>query len=691
MSVDQSEHSPLVSIIVRTKDRPKLLRNALKSVAAQTYRPIEVVLVNDGGCDLPTEELKDILDDVDLNYIRLEHNTGRAHAGNVGIENAQGEFIGFLDDDDELYPEHVGILADRMVIEGSRIVYSDAEIVHIEMTVGEKVTEKIKHVTYSCDFSPKILLIQNYIPFMCLLFHGEILKTERFDERFELFEDWKLLIKLSHKYWFDHVSGVTAKYNQWSNEAQINRQAQTEAFGSEAYLKVLGENMERITPDVLYAYCVFNATERNRLLNENATEKNKFLNEKQVLEDERDRIVHDLMTVQNYLAEVTNSLSWRLIERYRRLKDKVFPLGSRRRIFYETCLKSVKIFQREGIHGFTYRVKRKLRFHPGYSKLKSRLRRSEQAHVSFEPKISEIYCWTEKPVHIIMPVYNGYEYLRDCINSIFRNTDLAVHTLRIIDDKSTDHRVPGYLQKLRQEGDGKKIEVLSHSENMGFVKTINKGMRLSPEDVIILNSDTLVTKNWVSKLQRAAYSRPRVATATPLSNYVTLNGIPSPFHYNPIPCGMDVEGFSEFLEKISLRYYPEVPAGVGFCMYIKRDVLEQLDYFDEMRFEKGYAEETDFCMRALKKGFVHVFDDATYIYHFGGVSFESVKDPELLREKNMMIERNLKTLETLHPEYTRLVEKTLRENLRPLHEYIDLRIKLLEKNNEDTLCNRPKT
>jgi GT2 family glycosyltransferase len=154
---------------------------------------------------------------------------------------------------------------------------------------------------------------------------------------------------------------------------------------------------------------------------------------------------------------------------------------------------------------------------------------------------------------------------------------------------------------------------------------------------------------------------------------------------------MKVEAFSEFVEKISLRYYPEVPAGVGFCMYIKRDILEQLGYFDETRFEKGYAEETDFCMRALKKGFLHVLDDATYIYHVGGVSFESVKDPKILREKNLMIERNLETLKTLHPEYTNLVEKALRDSLDPIHRYINLRISLLENNDEDTLCNRPKT
>lgn len=73
-----NKENPLVSIIVRTKDRPKLLKRALQSIAAQTYRPIEVALVNDGGCGLDVEELKGILRDVSLNYIRLEKNTGRA-------------------------------------------------------------------------------------------------------------------------------------------------------------------------------------------------------------------------------------------------------------------------------------------------------------------------------------------------------------------------------------------------------------------------------------------------------------------------------------------------------------------------------------------------------------------------------------------------------------------------------------
>jgi glycosyltransferase involved in cell wall biosynthesis len=104
--------SPLVSIIVRTQDRPKLLIRSLQSIASQIYRPIEVILVNDGGCDLDINKLKTVLSDVTLNYIRLEQKTGRTHVAKVGIENAAGKYEGFLDDDDEFYPEHINILVD---------------------------------------------------------------------------------------------------------------------------------------------------------------------------------------------------------------------------------------------------------------------------------------------------------------------------------------------------------------------------------------------------------------------------------------------------------------------------------------------------------------------------------------------------------------------------------------------------
>jgi GT2 family glycosyltransferase len=707
--------NPLVSIIVRTKDRPKLLTRALQSIAAQTYRPIEVILVNNRGCELDIGEIKSILGNISLNYVRLEKNTGRAHGGNIGIDNTKGKYIGFLDDDNEFYPEHVETVIGPLLRGPFMIAYADAEDVSLELNREGDLVETARHLSYHHEFIPEVFFIQNYIPFMCLLFDKKIFDGIRFDESFELFEDWDLLTKLSQEFPFAHIGKVTSKYLQWSNEFQISRKTMVESSSKEIYLKILRRNIGNVTPEVLYTYCAAMVTEKERILSmlsrepavkeriisdraemanekeKTGTERDKLKAEINALEISRLVLLRKLIGLQNQLAEITSSLSWKMIRRYQKIKEKVAPIGSKRRALYDLILKSMKVIDCEGMTGFFRRVERRLGFNQMHISFKFRMMKSRQSALKIEGKTTAEFVFSRNPVYIVMPVYNGYDYLGTSLNSVFKNTDLSYHSLLLIDDKSYDQRVIDYLVQLQQQKNGRRIEILFNPENRGFIKTINSGMQLVPGDVIILHSDTVVTKGWVEKLQRAAYSKPKVATATPLSNYVAIHGIPEPFTYNQTPLPTDIESFGSFLERISLRYYPEVPAGVGFCMYIKRSVLDDLGYFDDLKFEKGYAMETDFCIRALKKGYIHVLDDATYVCHISSVSFESINDPAVFMEKNLMIDRNLETLKRLHPEYLDLVERALRETLAPVDEYLRLRLTIEEEYAKNTLCYRSKT
>jgi glycosyltransferase involved in cell wall biosynthesis len=203
--------NPLVSVIVRTKDRKELLKKALRSIAFQTYRPIEVILVNDGGQDLNLEELKNILEDVTLNYIRLENNKGRPYAGNVGLKNASGEFIGFLDDDDEFFPEHIEALVKFLINSNYGAAYTDSLYLFQERIGNEYVTVKEK-VLFSDDYNYQKLLISNYIPILNILFKKELLsKTGLFDEDLDVHEDWDLWIRLGQYTDFYHIKKITAK------------------------------------------------------------------------------------------------------------------------------------------------------------------------------------------------------------------------------------------------------------------------------------------------------------------------------------------------------------------------------------------------------------------------------------------------------------------------------------------------
>ena len=113
----------VVSVIVRTRNRPQLLKEALDSLARQTYPLIEVVVVNDGG-----EDVSPVLEQYSrrfygLKYVHLDRNTGRASAANAGLKEATGDLIAFLDDDDLLLEKHFEILISHL--ESSReVVYS---------------------------------------------------------------------------------------------------------------------------------------------------------------------------------------------------------------------------------------------------------------------------------------------------------------------------------------------------------------------------------------------------------------------------------------------------------------------------------------------------------------------------------------------------------------------------------------
>ena len=150
-----------------------------------------------------------------------------------------------------------------------------------------------------------------------------------------------------------------------------------------------------------------------------------------------------------------------------------------------------------------------------------------------------------KNVDIIIPVYNAFKYTEECIKSILENTDLKQNTLVLINDKSPDENIMPMLQKYKQENGDKNIVVLENEVNSGFVKTVNKGMGYSENDVILLNSDTEVTKNWLEKIRTCAYSNPYIATVTPLTNNGTIASVPNFGVDNELPDTISLNEYAE--------------------------------------------------------------------------------------------------------------------------------------------------
>ena len=143
-----------------------------------------------------------------------------------------------------------------------------------------------------------------------------------------------------------------------------------------------------------------------------------------------------------------------------------------------------------------------------------------------------------KEIDIIIPIYNAYEDLVKCISSIWRHTNLLKYRLILVNDRSTDPRIEPYLASIS----GGNVIVHNSIQNGGFSASVNIGMRYSENnDVILLNSDTIVTANWVEKITECAYSDENIATVTPLSNSATLASIPVFGQDNPVPGNVTVE------------------------------------------------------------------------------------------------------------------------------------------------------
>ena len=207
------ESEPLpVSVIVRTKDRPMLLREAVDSIRATCY-PAEIVVVNDGG---KQPEIRDV---------RLVHHAqsaGRSEAMNRGVRAAKSAFIAFLDDDDLYYPEHLATLTAAARGSQHAAWYSDAVSAFVRVgSAGEYQTHSRMRI-FGDDFDREQLVADNYIPLPTLLVPREtFLDLGGFDPAFDLFEDWDFLIRLSQRGALVHVPQITCEIRHIEGSGSI--------------------------------------------------------------------------------------------------------------------------------------------------------------------------------------------------------------------------------------------------------------------------------------------------------------------------------------------------------------------------------------------------------------------------------------------------------------------------------------
>jgi len=209
---------PLVSLIMRTHaGRRTGLVEALRCVRQQTYEAFELVLIEDGS-----EEAAPLAADDERIVYRSVTKRGRTAAGNAGLALARGRYIGFFDDDDLLWPDHIEVLVGMLALTGRRAAYAYA----IESAIGRNSAGEIRHRLVGEDFTRDNMRLYNRVPIQAVLFERSLYEeVGGFDESLEYLEDWDLWLRYLSATEFACAPKITSLYRVPGDRAAQMRRA----------------------------------------------------------------------------------------------------------------------------------------------------------------------------------------------------------------------------------------------------------------------------------------------------------------------------------------------------------------------------------------------------------------------------------------------------------------------------------
>ena len=224
---------------------------------------------------------------------------------------------------------------------------------------------------------------------------------------------------------------------------------------------------------------------------------------------------------------------------------------------------------------------------------------------------------------IIIPVWNQLDFTKKCIDSVFRNTNYAFRL--IIVDNASDRPARDYLEQLERDKKG-TVLLLRNDKNLGFVKAVNQGMKQSKASyVCLLNNDTEVTDGWLEEIVKVAEKKNDIGVVNANSNTLGCK----------TRLGQSIDSLAKDLKSYSGQY-TELAWATGFCMLLKRRVIDEIGIFDEI-YGMGNFEDADFSKRAQKVGYSCVCAIASYVYHRERRSFSMFKKFNLDFDRNREI------------------------------------------------------
>jgi GT2 family glycosyltransferase len=624
---------PKISILTATYNRPALLREAVQSVLQQTFTDLEYIVVNDGGVEVGQvlAEFKDPR----IVYLSLEKNQGKAHALNQALKIARGEYIGYLDDDDHFFPDHVEILINAISAHPEAdLVYSDFEEVNYEKDAAGNRVVIDRSVRYSRDFDREALFKENYIPHPTIVHRRDLLeKHGGFDASFPCLIDWELLRRLAFYADFLHVKQVTGEYyiNRRTGDHITNLHSDRPQYYMEHFFRIRRKlppkpwrNVESVSLFVRpHPRGDAPATFFSRLLHATIYPCEIFLclqrgEDDAVLADKRADVggVGNEWLEKMNIAVIRGEDDAELLRKAAQCSTgELIVTMDTTQVLYKGWLSS--IVERRRIQ--SERQPFPLKYQSVSTPWGWVLTRRELLSADWHRKASldDHSADYEKEVSVIIPVRNKKELTEQCLASIRRTQPRVSYEIIVVDNASDDGTTE-MLERLQGEG---FLTWIRNDPPLPFAASCNRGAAAARgRYLLFLNNDTIALPGWLEELYNIAATTPDVGAvgAKLLFPDGTIQHAGVAFHrfkrqniVNPHHIFRSFPGTHPAVNKIR-----EFQVVTGACLLTPHSIFKQLGGFDA-RYTNCF-EDVDYCLNLCSRDYKVIYTPYAELIHLEG-------------------------------------------------------------------------
>ena len=328
------------------------------------------------------------------------------------------------------------------------------------------------------------------------------------------------------------------------------------------------------------------------------------------------------------LTHIYNSHGWKALLLYYKIRDKVLPHNTTRRLFAKIIFNAItkprgffKSLTKRNIYKFAYYFKTA---EPSTLEEKVVRKISEMSPGGIMPLVKNItleevenlnFPYYSKPlVSIIIPVWNKWTFTYNCLKSLLENTNGVPYEIIVIDNASTDETVE-VLPRING------IKVIRNRENEGFIEACNKGSKKSKgRYLLFLNNDTQVTQGWLKSVTDLAESEEKIGAVGAKLVYSDgkLQEAGGIVWNDPVNLAWNYGRYDD-PNKWEYNYVKEVDYCSGACLLVKKDIFKRVGLFDK-QYAPAYCEDTDMAFSIRNLGYKVMYQPKAEIIHFEGTT-----------------------------------------------------------------------